>query len=49
MAPMKTPISVTIETELVKWIDEQVKTMKYRNRSHLVEVALTEFRRGKRD
>lgn len=49
MTVMKTPISVTIESELLKWIDEQVKTMKYRNRSHLVEVALTEFRRGKRE
>lgn len=43
MQSMKQSISVTIDKELVEWIDKQVETKKYRNRSHLVELALTEF------
>jgi len=41
---MKKSISVTIETSLVDWIDAQVETQKYRNRSHLVELALMKFK-----
>lgn len=41
---MKQSISVTIDKELIEWIDKQVNTKKYRNRSHLVELALTNFR-----
>jgi Arc/MetJ-type ribon-helix-helix transcriptional regulator len=44
MQIMKQSISVTVETELVEWIDAQVATQKYRNRSHLVELALMKFR-----
>jgi Arc/MetJ-type ribon-helix-helix transcriptional regulator len=44
MQTMKQSISVTVETELVEWIDAQVATQRYRNRSHLVELALMKFR-----
>jgi Arc/MetJ-type ribon-helix-helix transcriptional regulator len=44
MESMKQSISVTIEKDLVNWIDSQVRTQKFRNRSHLVEVALMKFR-----
>lgn len=44
MEGMKKSISVTVESNLVKWIDEQVKTQKFRNRSHLVEVSLMKFK-----
>jgi Arc/MetJ-type ribon-helix-helix transcriptional regulator len=44
MQTMKQSISVTVEMELVEWIDAQVATQKYRNRSHLVELALMKFR-----
>jgi Arc/MetJ-type ribon-helix-helix transcriptional regulator len=44
MDGMKQSISVTVEKELVEWIDKQVETMKFRNRSHLVEMALMKFR-----
>jgi Arc/MetJ-type ribon-helix-helix transcriptional regulator len=44
MEAMKQPISVTVEKELVEWIDQQVKTLTFRNRSHLVEVALMQFK-----
>jgi len=44
MQGMKQIISVTVEKELVEWIDQKVKTQRFRNRSHLVEVALMRFR-----
>jgi len=43
---MKQSISVTVEKEIVKWIDGQVKTQRFRNRSHLVEFALMKFRQS---
>ncbi|MCK4521657.1 MAG: hypothetical protein KAU20_03715 [Nanoarchaeota archaeon] len=37
----KRPISATIDEELIKWIDLKLKDRaKYRNKSHLIEVAL---------
>jgi Arc/MetJ-type ribon-helix-helix transcriptional regulator len=37
----KKPISATIEEDLIKWINEQLKDKtKYRNKSHLIEIAL---------
>ena len=46
METMKQSISVTVEKDLVEWIDKQVETQKYRNRSHLVELALMMFKKG---
>ena len=37
-------ICITIPTELVKWIDEKVKTRVYANRSHLIEVAVLKLK-----
>ncbi|MFH1452993.1 MAG: hypothetical protein ABIH00_03305 [Armatimonadota bacterium] len=38
---MKRPISATIEEELIIWINKEVEdTRKYRNKSHLIEIAL---------
>jgi Arc/MetJ-type ribon-helix-helix transcriptional regulator len=36
--------SATIDKELVTWIDGQVKTGKFRNRSHLVEESIKAFK-----
>lgn len=44
MQSMKKSISVTVEKSLVEWIDKRVETQRFRNRSHLVEVALMKFR-----
>ncbi len=43
---MKKPISATIEDELISWIDKKVSKdrKKYRNKSHLIEVALERLR-----
>jgi Arc/MetJ-type ribon-helix-helix transcriptional regulator len=38
---MKQPISATIDIELIKWIEKELKDrQKYRNKSHLIEIAL---------
>ena len=39
---MKKPISATIDKELIDWIRKKVEgdKKKYRNKSHLIEVAL---------
>jgi len=49
MQSMKQSISVTVEKDLVAWIDQQVKTQKFRNRSHLVELALIRFREQEKE
>lgn len=43
MENMKSKISVTVDKKIVDWIDAQVKTQRFRNRSHAVEVALIRF------
>lgn len=43
---MKKPISATIDEELIKWISLEIKNKtKYRNKSHLIEVALELLRK----
>ena len=43
---MKKPISATIDEELIKWIKKEVTRNKrrYRNKSHLIEVALEKMK-----
>ena len=37
----KKPISATIEQDLIKWINKEIKDNRtYRNKSHLIEIAL---------
>ena len=44
---MKKPISATIEEDLVNWINEKCSDhTTYRNKSHLIEIALEKLRRG---
>ncbi len=43
---MKKPISATIEEELISWIESEVDGSKFRNKSHLIEVALQNMRKG---
>lgn len=42
---MKKPISATIDDDLISWIEAEVDGRKFRNRSHLIEVALQNMRR----
>ena len=42
---MKKPISATIEEDLIKWIQNKLKDRtKYRNKSHLIEIALEKLK-----
>ena len=43
---MKKPISATIEEDLITWIARKTakERKKYRNKSHLIEVALERLR-----
>jgi Arc/MetJ-type ribon-helix-helix transcriptional regulator len=43
MNAMKSKISVTVDKQIVEWMDRQVHTQRFRNRSHAVEVALMRF------
>jgi len=41
----KKPISATIDENLINWIKEQLKdSTKYRNKSHLIEIALNKLK-----
>jgi len=44
---MKQPISATIDKKLADWVNSQLKdNVKYRNKSHLIEIALQLLRKG---
>jgi len=46
---MKKPISATIDEELIKWIEKEIEdTKKYRNKSHLIEIALEMLKANKK-
>ena len=46
---MKKPISATIDEELIKWIGREVKVKtSYRNKSHLIEIALEKLKGRKK-
>jgi len=41
----KKPISATIDENLINWISKQIKEdKKYRNKSHLIEIALEKLK-----
>ena len=48
MDSMKSKISVSVDKRIVDWMDEQVVTQRFRNRSHAVEVALMKFIEGEK-
>jgi len=39
----KIPISVTVEKKYLEWVDKQIQTLRFRNRSHAVEYALAKL------
>ena len=46
---MKKPISATIDAELIKWIEKELQDrQKYRNKSHLIEIALDSLKHQKK-
>ena len=46
---MKKPISATIDQELINWIEKEViNNKKYRNKSHLIEIAIEMLKSSKK-
>ena len=46
---MKKPISATIDEALINWIEKEINdTRKYRNKSHLIEVAIEMLKSNKK-
>mgnify|MGYP001559948323 FL=1 len=46
---MKKPISATIDEELINWIGKEISdTKKYRNKSHLIEMAIEMLKSSKK-
>jgi len=43
---MKKPVSATIEEDLIRWIESEVDGRKFRNKSHLIEVAILNMQKG---
>lgn len=39
----KVKVSVTIEEEFMRWVDEEIKKLRFRNRSHALEYALAKL------
>ena len=39
----KIKVSVTIEEDFIKWVDEEIKKLRFRNRSHALEYALAKL------
>ena len=48
---MKKPISATIDEDLIKWLEKKVSKdrKKYRNKSHLIEIALEKLKEEEND
>ena len=42
---MKKPFPVSLSVETIDWIGEEVKKGSFRNKSHLVEEALKDFKK----
>ncbi|MBD3361566.1 hypothetical protein GF358_02110 [Candidatus Woesearchaeota archaeon] len=43
---MKKTISATVDEELIRWIKKKIsKEKKYRNKSHLIEIALEKMKK----
>ena len=41
---VKKRVAVTIRDDLVEWLDKQVQTMRFHNRSHGIEYALQKLK-----
>ena len=48
MSERKVQLSITIDPELVEWIDREIRTKTFASRSHAIERALHELMRRDR-
>jgi Arc/MetJ-type ribon-helix-helix transcriptional regulator len=42
-AYMRTKLSVTIDSELIKWVEKQIEKKVFRSKSHALEYALSQL------
>lgn len=40
-------VTATVDNELIEWIDREVETKRFRNRSHAIEYALAKLKEMK--
>ena len=45
--PMRAKLSISIERELLDWVDKQAETLEFRSRSHVIEVAIAKLRESR--
>lgn len=45
---MKEKFSVSIDENLLKWLDGEIKTKRFASRSHGIEYALTQLKEGRK-
>ena len=43
---MKSKFSVSVDSDLCKWLDSEIKTKKFASRSHGIEFALTMIKKS---
>jgi len=41
----KIKTSISLDQETLKWMDKQIETKKFRNRSHVIEYAIEELKK----
>jgi len=41
----KVKVSISIDQETLQWIDQQLETKKFRNRSHVIEYAIEQLKK----
>ena len=41
---MRKEVSITIEEDLLRWVDYQAKSVEYSSKSHVIEVAISQLR-----
>ena len=42
----KIKTSISLDEDILKWMDEQIATKRFRNRSHIMEYAIEQLRRA---
>jgi len=45
---LRAKMSVTIDIELIHWVEEQITKQRFRNKSHAVEYALLRLKESER-
>ena len=44
---VRVKVTATIDNELIEWIDKEVESRRFRNRSHAIEYAIAELKQKK--